>query len=166
MQMGSNVNPAGENTNWGTVLIDFDCTVAGMDGKLYSERRVNNNGGTTDGLEPCTVIANAKYNGVKAITHFIHAGDKVIANNDEDNNMTATSDDGKTQTVIHRNSGTSDQTFVIDLSKYGEIADNAYGELYLTTETSAEDKNAGVDSATPEVFAKTSNVKCSTDRNT
>ena len=29
MQMGSNVNPAGENTNWGTVLIDFDCTVAG-----------------------------------------------------------------------------------------------------------------------------------------
>ena len=36
--------------------------------------------------------------------------------------MTATSDDGKTQTVIHRNSGTSDQTFVIDLSKYGEIA--------------------------------------------
>lgn len=52
-------------------------------------------------------------------------------------------------TVIHRNSGTSDQTFVIDLSKY-EIADNAYGELYLTTETSAEDKNAGVDSATPK----------------
>lgn len=41
MQMGSNVNPAGENTNWGTVLIDFDCTVAGKDGKLYSERRVN-----------------------------------------------------------------------------------------------------------------------------
>ena len=40
---------------------------------------VNNNGGTTDGLEPCTVIANAKYNGVKAITHFIHAGDKVIS---------------------------------------------------------------------------------------
>ena len=159
MQMGSNVNPAGENTNWGTVLIDFDCTVAGKDGKLYSERRVNNNGGTADGLEPCTVIANAKYNGVKAITHFIHAGDKVIANNDEDNNMTATSADGKTQTVIHRNSGTSDQTFVIDLSKYGEIADNAYGELYLTTETSAEDKNVGVDSATPEVFAKTSNVK-------
>lgn len=73
--------------------------------------------------------------------------------------MTATSADGKTQTVIHRNSGTSDQTFVIDLSKYGEIADNAYGELYLTTETSAEDKNVGVDSATPEVFAKTSNVK-------
>ncbi len=37
-----------------------------------------------------------QYNGVKAITHFIHAGDKVIANNDEDNNMTATSDDGET----------------------------------------------------------------------
>lgn len=35
-----------------------------------------------------------QYNGV-SITHFIHAGDKVI-NNDEDNNMTATSDDGKT----------------------------------------------------------------------
>ena len=106
-------------------------------------------------LNRARLLQTPNYNGVKAITHFIHAGDKVIANNDEDNNMTATSDDGrKTQTVIHRNSGTSDQTFVIDLSKYGEIADNAYGELYLTTETSAEDKNAGVDSATPEVFAK------------
>ncbi len=69
-------------TPTGVPAIDFDCTVAGKDGKLYSERRVNNNGGTADGLEPCTVIANAKYNGVKAITHFIHAGDKVIANND------------------------------------------------------------------------------------
>ncbi len=63
------------------------------------------------------------------------------------------------QTVI-RNSGTSDQTFVIDLSKYGEIADNAYGELYLTTETSAEDKNAGVlITSSGSCFAKTSNVK-------
>lgn len=57
------------------------------------------------------------------------------------------------------NSGKTDQTFVIDLSKYGEIADGASGDLYLTTETSRADKDAGVDSATPEVFAKTSNVK-------
>lgn len=161
MQMGSDVNPKGENTNWGTVLMDFDCTVAGADGKLYSERRVNNNGGTTDGLAPCTVIANAKYNGVKAVTQFIHAGDKIVANNDEYNTMTATSGEGAdaTQTIVHRNSGKTDQTFVIDLSKYGTIADNASGDLYLTTETSQADKDAGVDSATPEVFAKTSNVK-------
>lgn len=159
MQMGSNVNPAGENTNWGTVLIDFDCTVAGADGKLYSERRVNNNGGKTDGIAPCTVIANAKYNGVKAITHFIHPGDKVIANNDEKNTMTATAADGTTQTIVHRNSGTAAQTFVIDLSKYETIADDASGDLYLTTETAQSDKDKGVDAATPEVFAKTSNVK-------
>lgn len=159
MQMGSNVNPAGENTNWGTVLIDFDCTVAGADGKLYSERRVNNNGGKTDGIAPCTVIANAKYNGVKAITHFIHPGDKVIANNDEKNTMTATAADGTTQTIVHRNSGTAAQTFVIDLSKYETIADDASGDLYLTTETAESDKDKGVDAATPEVFAKTSNVK-------
>lgn len=57
------------------------------------------------------------------------------------------------------NSGKTDQTFVIDLSKYGEIADDASGDLYLTTETSRADKDAGVDSATPGVFAKTSNVK-------
>ena len=57
------------------------------------------------------------------------------------------------------NSGKTDQTFVIDLSKYGEIADDASGDFYLTTETSRADKDAGVDSATPEVFAKTSNVK-------
>lgn len=159
MQEGSNVNPAGENTNWGTVLIDFDCTVAGADGKLYSERRVNNNGGKTDGLVPCTVIANAKYNGVKAITHFIHPGDKVIANNDENNTMTATAADGTTQTIVHRNSGTAAQTFVIDLSKYETIADDASGDLYLTTETAQSDTDKGVDAATPEVFAKTSNVK-------
>jgi hypothetical protein len=168
MQEGNDVNPAGENTNWGTVLIDFDCTVAAKDpetgkGALYSKRRVDNNGGKTDGLQPCSVLVNSKYNGVRAITQFIRQGDSIIANNDTGNTMTAQSADGKTQTIIRRNSGTSAQKLVIDLSKYGEIADDAAGTLYLTTESSAEDVDKGENAATPDVFKKTSNMKQGVD---
>lgn len=136
---GNTANPAGENTNWGTVLIDFDCTVAGKDGRLYSERAVDNNGGSTEGIKACSVVVNSKYNAVRAYTKFIHEGDAIVANNATADNMTATSADGLTQTVIHRNSGSSDQTLVIDLSKYGDIADDAAGKLYLTTAPETQD---------------------------
>ena len=160
---GNTLNPAGENTNWGTVFIDFDCTVAGKDGKLYSQRRVDNNGGKTDGITPCKVLVNSKYNGVRAYTQFVHEGDKIIANNATGNTLTAESKDGKTQTVIHTNTSSKAQTFVIDLSKYGNIASNAAGTLYLTTASSDEDTAKGADYATPEVLNKTSNVKQAAD---
>lgn len=156
---GNTLNPGGENTNWGTVLIDFDCTVAGKDGKLYSQRRVDNNGGKTDGITPCKVLVNSKYNGVRAYTQFVHEGDKIIANNATGNTLTAESKDGKTQTIIHTNTSNKAQTFVIDLSKYGNIANDAAGTLYLTTGSSDEDTAKGEDYATPEVLNKTSNVK-------
>ena len=136
---GNTANPAGENLNWGTVFIDFDCTVAGKDGRLYSERAVDNNNGSTEGIKACSVVVNSKYNAVRAYTKFIHEDDAIIANNATADNMTATSADGLTQTVIHRNSGSSDQTLVIDLSKYGDIADDAAGKLYLTTAPEAQD---------------------------
>lgn len=130
---GHVANPKGENTNWGTVLIDFDCSVAGRDGKLYSERAVDNNEGSTVGIKPCTVLVNSKYNAVRAYTKFIHEGDLIIANDATRDNMTARSSDGKTQTLIHRNESDSKQNLVIDLSQYGHISDHATGKLFLTT---------------------------------
>ncbi|WP_240542176.1 bacterial Ig-like domain-containing protein [Bifidobacterium sp. CP2] len=150
-------NPNGENLNWGTVFIDFDCTVAGKgaDGKgaLFSKRRVDQNGGKTDGLKPCTVLANTKYNAVRAYTQFIHKNDVILANNDMLNTMTARSADDKTQTIVHRNAGDTDETVVIDLSKYGDVAADAAGKLYLTTTP----KQDAADTATPAVLNKTSN---------
>lgn len=130
---GHQANPRGENTNWGTVLIDFDCTVAGSDGKLYSERAVDNNGGTTRGIKPCSVVVNSKYNAVRAYTHFIHEGDSILANDATKDNMTARSADGRTQTIIHRNDSDNKQRLIIDLSNYGNIDKNASGKLFLTT---------------------------------
>ncbi|KAB7789642.1 bacterial Ig-like domain-containing protein [Bifidobacterium leontopitheci] len=150
-------NPNGENLNWGTVFIDFDCTVAGKgtDGKgaLFSKRRVDQNGGRTDGLKPCTVLANTKYNAVRAYTQFIHKNDVILANNDMLNTMTARSADDKTQTIVHRNAGDTDETVVLDLSKYGDVAADAAGKLYLTTTP----KQDAADTATPAVLNRTSN---------
>ena len=150
----SSNNPVGENLNWGTVFIDFDCTVAGKDGKLYSERRIDNNNGTTDGLAPCSVVVNSKYNAARAYTKFVQKGDYIIANNSTNDNLTASSADGNTQTVIHTNSGSKEQKLVIDLSKYKDIADNASGKLFLTTAPEAQ-KDAYA--ATPEYMNKYSN---------
>ena len=154
---GNHANPAGENLNWGTVFISFDCTVADEDGNLYSERDVDNNGGSTEGLQSCSVLVNSKYNAVRAYTKFIHEGDSIIANNRTGDTMTATSADGQTQTVIHTNSSQSDQTFVIDLSKYGNIADDAAGTVYLTTEPQSNEEAEYFFGATPEYMNKFSN---------
>ena len=156
---GNHANPAGENLNWGTVFISFDCTVADEDGNLYSERDVDNNGGSTEGLQSCSVLVNSKYNAVRAYTKFIHEGDSIIANNRTGDTMTATSADGQTQTVIHTNNSQSDQTFVIDLSKYGNIADDAAGTVYLTTEPQANEEADHFFGATPEYMNKFSNQK-------
>ena len=156
---GNPANPAGENLNWGTVFISFDCTVADEDGNLYSERDVDNNGGSTEGLQSCSVLVNSKYNAVRAYTKFIHEGDSIIANNRTGDTMTATSADGQTQTVIHTNNSQSDQTFVIDLSKYGNIADDAAGTVYLTTEPQANEEAERFFGATPEYMNKFSNQK-------
>ena len=166
-QEGNTLNPAGENLNWGTVFIDFDCTVAGADGKLYSQRRVDNNGGDTDGLQPCKVLANTKYNGMRAYTKFIQQGDTIIANDATSRNMTAESADGQTQTVVHTNDTSAAQTFVVDLSNYAQIADDATATLYLTTPPAQDDIDAGAnslyDNATPDVLNKTSNVQQDAD---
>lgn len=156
---GNDANPDGENLNWGTVFISFDCTVAGQDGKLYSERDVNNNDGSTEGIQPCSVIVNSKYNAVRAYTKFIHEGDAIIANNRTGDTMTATSADGQTQTVIHTNNTDEDRTVVIDLSKYGEIADDASGVLYLTTEPEKAEGTEHFFGATPEYMNTYSNVQ-------
>jgi galactan exo-1,6-beta-galactobiohydrolase (non-reducing end) len=160
---GNTLNPAGENTNWGTVLIDFDCTVAGTDGKLYSQRRVDNNNGSTQGISPCRVLVNAKYNGIRAYTQFVGEGDNVIANSSQNDNFTAQSADGKVQTVIHTNNTARDQQFTVDLSNYAHIADDATGTLYLTRASSDEDIAKGEQYATSEILNKTSNIKQSHD---
>ncbi|WP_418969534.1 Ig-like domain-containing protein [Alloscardovia omnicolens] len=156
---GNTANPAGENTNWGTVFISFDCTVADNDGNLYSERDVDNNGGKTDGLQPCSVIVNSKYNAVRAYTKFVHEGDYILANDHTSDTLTAQSKDGKTQKIIHTNPTGQDQTFVIDLSQFGKIDENAAGKLFLTTSPTKAENSTAYFGATPAYMNKFSNVE-------
>lgn len=152
-------NPGGEDTNWGTVLIDFDCDVAGPDGKLYSERRYDNNGKSIKGLHPCSVLVNQKFNGMRAITHFIRGDSQILSNNDPKATIVARDAADSVQTVIHTNASSHDQKFVIDLSKYGTIAPTASGDLYLTTKSSEADEKGSVWNATPQELRKTSDVR-------
>lgn len=156
---GHTANPQGENTNWGTVFISFDCTVADEDGNLYSERDVDNNGGKTAGLQPCSVIVNSKYNAVRAYTKFVHEGDAIIANNRTADTLTATSKDGSTQSIIHTNKSAQAQTFVIDLSKFGKISEQATGKLFLTTAPAKAEGTTAFFGATPEYMNTFSNVE-------
>ncbi|MFC5221500.1 bacterial Ig-like domain-containing protein [Bifidobacterium leontopitheci] len=156
---GNTLNPGGENTNWGTIFIDFDCNVTDAQGNLYSKRRVDNNGGKTDGLKPCSVLVNSKYNSMRAYTQFIGEGDSITANSATGTNFSAQSKDGKTQTVVHTNSSNEPQTFVIDLSNFKDIAADASGDLYLTTASDKADSDKGPFAATPETMNKTSDVK-------
>ncbi|WP_018142431.1 discoidin domain-containing protein [Alloscardovia criceti] len=156
---GNEANPAGENTNWGTVFISFDCTVADEDGNLYSERDVDNNEGKTEGLQPCSVIVNSKYNAVRAYTKFIHEGDSIIANNRTSDTLTAKSNDDKTQKIIHTNSSSQDQTLIIDLSQYGTISSDASARLFLTTSPAEDENSTAYFGATPEYMNTFSNVE-------
>jgi hypothetical protein len=159
MQLGSGQNPAGENLNWGTVFIDFDCTVTGADGKLYSKRRVDVNNGSTTNIQPCHVLANSKFNAVRNYTQFVHSGDSVIANSSTADNFTAQSADGSTLTVVHTNNSAEPQTVVVDLSKYADIAEDATATPYVTTETPKDIQAQGPEAATIANLRTTGNVR-------
>ncbi|MBA8815203.1 O-glycosyl hydrolase [Microbacterium halimionae] len=121
-----------ENSNWGSVLIDFDC-----DDNGDSERRIADN-------EPdpsCEVLTNAKYNTVRNFTHYILPGDHLIPTNDAQTTA-AVAADGESATLVHVNSEAATRTVTIDLSGFGDIASGATVTPITTTESPVEDVTA------------------------
>ena len=143
MPADGELNPRGEDSNWGMLLVDFDPDVAGADGVLHSRRRRDDNGGTLTGLEPCRVRGNVKYNGMRAYTAFVREGSAIIANDDMADTFTALSADGGVLTVIHTNADATPRRLRIDLGGgrlAGRIVD---ARAYMTGELDGDVRRDG-----------------------
>ncbi|MFC9919704.1 glycoside hydrolase [Agromyces binzhouensis] len=139
-----NMQPQGENLNWGSVFIDLDCRPYDEGGTEVwkSARRVADAGGDTTAVAPCGVEVNSKFNAIRNFTKFIHEGDHLIAV-DDTSSTAALRADGSGATVVHRNTSGSERQVTLDLSRFGEIADGASVTPYVTTQaTSAGEPTA------------------------
>lgn len=136
-----NMQPQGENLNWGSIFIDLDCTPYQEDGAeaWKSARRVAAAGGDSTKVAPCGVEVNSKFNTIRNFTKFIQEGDRLIAVDDL-SSTAALRGDGTGATVVHRNTGTADRQVTLDLSRFGEIADGATVTPYVTTQAPSADQ--------------------------
>ncbi len=138
--------PRGENLNWGSVFIDFDCEWIGADGSVLpseqdavgfkSLRRVNDalaNSKQASTVEDCHIVTNSKFDTMRNFMHFITAGDRIIEAGHA--NATAAVDaDGSGASIIYTNSSNSDRTVEIDLANFAEITSSASVTPYVTTQ--------------------------------
>jgi hypothetical protein len=132
----------GENLNWGSIFIDFDCrTFARADGSTVfaSERRVDRlyggvdaNGHVRADVPACALATNSKFNMLKNYTHFIQAGDSVIATDSSDATAAIRPTD-KSLRVVYTNSDSANTTVKLDLRGFGDIARGATVQKYVTT---------------------------------
>ncbi|MBN9140554.1 MAG: RICIN domain-containing protein [Micrococcales bacterium] len=158
-----NMQPSGENLNWGSVFIDLDCKPYDEGGVEVwkSKRRVDAAGGVSTGAPACGVEVNSKYNTIRNYTHFIRPGDSLIAV-DNTSTTAAVSADGRTTTLVYTNSGTTAADVTLDLSKFGAIAPGASVTPYVTTQASSAANptgNALVQGAAVPVNATTASAK-------
>lgn len=133
-----NMSPKGENLNWGSVFIDLDCKPYQEGGQEVwkSARRVADAGGDSTKAPVCGVETNSKFNTIRNFTKFIHEGDHLIPSTDAASTA-AVRGDGSGATVVHTNNGAAGQTIVLDLSRFGTIADGAMVTPYVTTQASS-----------------------------
>jgi O-glycosyl hydrolase len=151
-----NMEPSGENLNWGTVFVDFDCETyeVGGDQVLASARRVAANGGDPEGVPPCAVSTNSKYNAVRNFTHFIAPGDRLVPV-DDTATTAAVSAAGDKLTLVHTNAGAAERRVTVDLSGFATVDAGATARVHATTESPEDDPtaNALVPGATVPVDA-------------
>lgn len=121
-----------ENSNWGSVLVDFDC-----DDNGDSARRIAD--GEAD--PSCEVLTNSKFNTVRNFTHFIEPGDRFVPAGD-DNTTAALNASGDGVDLVHINDSGAPETVSLDLSAFGDVSDDAAVTPVVTTESPAEDPTA------------------------
>ena len=135
-----NMEPQGENLNWGSIFIDLDCKPYEEAGGTVwkSERRVDDAGGDSTGVEACGVQVNSKFNTIRNFTKFIHEGDHLVAIDDV-SSTAAIRGDGTGATIVHRNTAASERQVTIDLSRFGDIAEGATVTPVVTTQADSAD---------------------------
>ncbi|GHC98954.1 glycoside hydrolase [Zhihengliuella salsuginis] len=117
-----------ENSNWGSVLVDFDCDENGN-----SARRIAD--GEAD--PSCEVLTNSKFNTVRNFTHFLEPGDRFVPAGDN-NTTAALNGGGDGVDLVHINHSDAAETVTVDLSAFGDVSDDARVTPVVTTESPAE----------------------------
>jgi len=134
-----NMEPGGEDLNWGGVFVDFDCqeypTATGT--VFASARRVAAAGGDASDVEACRVVTNTKFDTTRNFTHFVRPGDRIIAT-DSDAATAALSADGTSTSLVWTNATSTAQRLTVDLARFGTVADGATATPYVTTESPAD----------------------------
>ncbi|GAA1751929.1 RICIN domain-containing protein [Agromyces humatus] len=135
-----NMEPQGENLNWGSIFIDLDCKPYDEAGGTVwkSERRVEDAGGDSNAAPECSVQVNSKFNTIRNFTKYIHEGDHLMAIDDV-SSTAAIRGDGSGATIVHRNTATSERQIIIDLSNFGAIAEGATVTPVVTTQADSAD---------------------------
>jgi O-glycosyl hydrolase len=130
-----NMEPQGEDLNWGSILLDLDCQAYDEGGSTTykSARRVADAGGDPAQVEECGIVTNSKFDVMRNFTKFIQPGDHLVPSGST-TTTAATTADGTGLTLVHTNAGTAPQTVTVDLSGFGTIADGATATAYVTTE--------------------------------
>ncbi|WP_156759406.1 RICIN domain-containing protein [Microbacterium karelineae] len=138
-----NMQPQGEDLNWGSVFIDLDCEPYDEGGETVwkSARRVSDAGGDPSAVEPCGVETNSKFHTIRNFTKFIREGDRLIPI-DDTSSTAAVRGDGTGATIVHRNKSTDESSITLDLSGFGEIADGATVTPVVTTQAPSADDPA------------------------
>lgn len=135
-----NMEPQGENLNWGSIFIDLDCTPYQEAGGTVwkSARRVADAGGDSPKAPECGVQVNSKFNTIRNFTKYLHEGDHLVAVDDA-SSTAAVRGDGTGATIVHTNTAASERVVTLDLSNFGEIAEGATVTPVVTTQAASAD---------------------------
>lgn len=133
-----NMEPQGENLNWGSIFIDLDCKPYEESGQTVwkSARRVAAAGGDSTKVAECGVSINSKFNTIRNFTKYIHEGDHLIAV-DDTTSTAALRGDGTGATIVHSNTAASARQVTIDLSNFGDLAEGATVTPVTTTQANS-----------------------------
>ncbi|MCM3659509.1 RICIN domain-containing protein [Georgenia satyanarayanai] len=127
-----NMESTGENLNWGSVFIDFDCA-PGEDGVWRSARRVADADGDLSQVPECEIIVGSKFAAVQHFTHYIEPGDRIIAT-DSTAATAAVSEDDESVTLVYRNTAAEARDLTVDLTRFAEVAPDATVRTVTTTQ--------------------------------
>src|SRR5699024_2909975 len=115
-----NMQPQGEDSNWGALYVDFDC-IEVAPGVWKSQRRIADADGDPADVPECGIQKNSKFATLQNFTHFIRPGDSMIPT-DSDRATAAVNADGEGLSLVYRNEADTAQRITVDLSLFGSVS--------------------------------------------
>src|SRR5699024_3293234 len=93
-----NMQPQGEDSNWGAMYVDFDC-IEVAPGVWKSQRRIADADGDPADVPECGIQKNSKFATLQNFTHFIRPGDSIIPTDSDRATAAVNADGGRRRPV-------------------------------------------------------------------